>query len=281
MPESRFRTTQWRKLAHWRKPAQWRTLALWQRATLVVLFAACLIVFVSLLAIFRSPRWYQPPVVPAAKKQQVRNNLVSAEQAYTEHLRASAGRFVYHIYQDDLNRWIAMRREIYPLIDEFVPPRLSDPFIVFDAGRITVAGRYAVTGPDLVLSIDLVAEMVDDALTLRAIGVHSGSMPLPMGLAVSAGLGTPIENERDGLWPGSPHTWGDFISGFHLESEAWWQNGGIAYRVLDVSIEPGRLDLTVEPVGHQSARARNRHSSSSTTSPSARERLRTNRPANR
>ncbi|MFH1418666.1 MAG: hypothetical protein ABII12_10335 [Planctomycetota bacterium] len=263
MPEARFRKG-------------WRRLAKWQRAVLAVLAAAGLIVLVLLLAIFRSPGWYKPPVIAAEQKQQVRNNLVDAEQAFTEHLRAGVGPFVYHIHQNDLNRWIAMRREIYPLIDEFVPPELSDPFVVFDTGRITVAGRYVVTGPDLVLSIDLTAGLADGALTLRAIGVRSGSMTLPMGVASGVGLDTPIENARDELWPGSPRTWGDFVAGFHLEPEAWWQNGGVAYRVLDVSVEPGRLNLTIEPLGHQSARARRRHASSSSP-----ERLRTNRPANR
>ncbi len=260
--------------------SRWRRLAQWQRAVLVVLAVISLVTFVLLVAIFRSPGWYKPPVIVKGQKQRIRNNLVSAEQAFTEHLRAGVGPFVYHIHQDDLNQWIAMRREIYPLIDEFVPPQLSDPYVVFDADRITVAGRYAVTGPDLVLSIDLVAEVADDALMLRAIGVRSGSLSLPLELATGAGLGTPIENECDGLWPGSPRTWGDFVTGFNLESEAWWQNGGVAYRLLDVSVEPGRLDLTVEPLGHQSSRERNRHSSSSISS-SSRTRLRTNRPASR
>jgi len=44
----------------------------------------------------------------------VRNNLVAAEQAFTEELRSAGRPFIYQLRQDDVNQWIAMRREIYP-----------------------------------------------------------------------------------------------------------------------------------------------------------------------
>jgi len=202
---------------------------------------------VGLYTLFRTPDWYQPPVVRPDQRQAVRNNLVNAEQAFTESLMAG-NPFVYHIYQDDLNRWIAMRREIYPLIDEIAPPLLADPVVLFGDRRITIAGRYAVGGTNVVLSIDIEPAMADGEIVLRAASVRCGSFPVPNGFA-KMGLDRHAEIEAEGMWPGSPAMSGDFLHGLRIGAEAWWKNGGVAYRVQDLAVRPGRLDLTIEPIG--------------------------------
>lgn len=214
-----------------------------------------LVLAVALYVLFRTPTWYRPPVVQPDQRQAVRNNLVNAEQAFTESLR-SGGRFVYHLYQDDVNRWIAMRREIYPLIDEIAPPVLIDPVVLFRDEEITIAGRFPIGPADVVLSVDIKPELVDDAILLRVTSVRCGSFPVPRDFG-EMGLGRRTDLEAEALWPGSPAMSGDFLSGFQIDTEAWWKNGGVDYRVVGLAVRSGRLDLTIEPIGrHANARRR-------------------------
>jgi hypothetical protein len=200
----------------------------------------------------RTPGWYQPPVVAVEEQQLVRNNLVAAEQAMTESLLKSQGPFVYHLYQDDVNRWIAMRRAIYPLIDELAPPQLADPFVLFDESGVRLAGQYRAGGVSVILSIDIDLRLEGEELVLRAKGIRCGSAGLPLNFA-GLPLATPIERDRERTWPGSPRIWGDFVSGVHLESKAWWKNGGMEYRVRRMDLQPGRIDFEIEPLGRHSA----------------------------
>ncbi|MCG8407381.1 MAG: hypothetical protein MI923_19455 [Phycisphaerales bacterium] len=222
-------------------------------------FAASLVVvcLVGLYLILRTPGWYQPPVVPPADRQKVRDSLVGAEQAFTESLRADQP-FVYHIYQDNVNCWIAMRREIYPLIDELVPPILNDPFVLFETGSITVGGRYLVAGADMVVSIEIEPTFEDNAIVLRAKAVRCGSFPIAKRLE-RLGLGRSGDVDKEDLWPGSPKMSGDLLSGFKIDAHAWWKNGGIAYQVKDITVKNGRLDLSIQPLGRRVDLNRNRH----------------------
>lgn len=206
-----------------------------------------------------TPSWYRPPMIAPEQRQQVRNNLVAAEQAFTESLRAGKGAFVYHVHQDDLNRWIAMRREIYPLLDQLTPPEIGDPFVLFTEGRIRVAGHYRDGLFGSVLSLDVTAKIEGKDLILRATSAHVGRFRIPLGLLAGSGLTQPIEEDEEDAWPGSPPIWGDLVSGLHLGGQARWKNGGIVYRVVEVQVHRGRLDLTVEPLGHQESREHRRH----------------------
>ena len=147
-----------------------------------------------------------------------------------------------------------MRREIYPLIDELAPHALIDPFVIFDDGVITIAGRYKAGLAEVVMSADIVPTIEEDTLVLRVGAVRCGSVRSPACIG-AIGLGERIERDREETWPGSPRMWGDFLSGLHIETTAWWKNGGIDYRVLDVCVAPGTLSLNIEPLGPHWARS--------------------------
>jgi hypothetical protein len=216
-------------------------------------------------ALVCAPRWYRPPVLPADQRQQVRNNLVAAEQAFTESLRGGFGPFIYHIYQDDLNRWITMRKEIYPLLDQLAPPGLADPFVVFRRGTITVAGRCTLWRLGLVLSVDIVPRLEADALVLQAQTVRIGSIPVSASFAGGLGLSQQVDKQPDKTWPGSPRICGSLAAGLRIDSTASWANGGVLYRVTDVTVEPGQLKIMVEPLGHQPPKDRKHHWPSSSS----------------
>src|SRR5262249_56497839 len=134
-----------------------------------------------------------------------------------EALRSSEETFVYHLYQQDVNRWIAMRREIYPLIDELAPPELVDPIVLFETDEITVAGRYRKSGMDLVVSLDGSVSFANDEILLRVARIRCGSMNVPLSF-VSIGLNRSVDRPAGGLWPGGPRVGGDFGDGFRVEA---------------------------------------------------------------
>jgi hypothetical protein len=220
-----------------------------RRKRLLIAAAACGgVILAGIHALWRTPDWYALPEIPPQQRQSVRNNLVAAEQAMTESLLTAEAPFVYQLYQDDVNRWIAMRREIYPLIDELAPPELIDPIILFEPGEITLAGRYRLGAMNVVLSVDLAATFEQDHIRLQLKTIRCGSMRIPVGL-VRLDLRQVIDRPRDALWPGSPRIHGNFLTGLFIDARAWWKNGGVAYRVLGVELTPGRLALTIQPLG--------------------------------
>ena len=199
-------------------------------------------------SLLRTPGWYAPPTIAVEDRQRVRNNLVAAEQAMTENLLNSPGPFTYHLCQDDVNRWIAMRREIYPLIDELAPPQLDDPFVLFDENGVRLAGRYRDGPLDVILSIDFGIRMDEDDIVLSARSIRCGSVGVSLDFE-GLGLDAPIHREREKTWPGSPAMSGDLIKGLRIESKAWWKNGGMEYRVRAITLRPGQIDMDIEPLG--------------------------------
>lgn len=231
------------RLPSWFRRSAWRTYgALVLLATLGV-FAA------GAFALLRTPTWYAPPAIATDQRQRVRNSLVEAEQRFTESLRAYQP-FVYHLYAEDVNRWIAMRREIYPLLDSLTPPDLGEPFVVFDNGEITVAGRYKLGGVHVIVSLDFAVGFRDGAIEVRALATRCGSARVPLDMS-RLGMDRAVSHAEGKLWPGSPRISGDLVTGLRVDDEGWWKNGGIAYRVTDLRVEPGRIRLTVQPLGRR------------------------------
>lgn len=212
-----------------------------------------LVLLLILYTLMRTPGWYAPPVIAPEERQAVRNNLIDAEQAFTESVLNLDTPFIYHLYQHDVNRWIAMRREIYPLIDELAPPVLQEPFVVFEKDRITLAGRYQAAGVSMVLSCDIEARYDHDAIVLKARSVRCGSIRMPIGFG-RLGLSHAIERPAGKTWPGSPRISGDFVNGLRIDAQAWWKNGGVDYRVVSFEVKPGQIDFGIQPLGRHASR---------------------------
>lgn len=212
-----------------------------------VLFA---VLGVSYCTAVRTPGWYSPPTIAASERQGVRNTLVAVQQDFTERVRTAGEAFVFELRQEDVNRWLAMPQQIYPAVSQMLPPEFSNPFVLFEDSRITVAGRYASPAGRVVLSIDFETSFEDDEIVLRVGGVRCGSLPAPFGLA-GLGLDGPVECEAGDVWKGSPPMSGDLAAGLHVGGQARWFNGGFDYRVLDVRVEPGVLRFKILPLGHR------------------------------
>lgn len=216
----------------------------------VLLLAVAFFVLSALwfgFSLLRRPSWYRPPVVPVENQQKVRNNLVAAEQAFTQSLLAGST-FRYHIYQDDINKWLAMRKEIYPRVDELAPSTLRDPFVLIKPGKITLAGLLENSTLSGVVSLDFEISYVDDAIQIVASAFRCGTIRLPMKLD-RLQLDRPIKMYESDAWPGSPPIEGSLMSGLRIERDGWWKNGGVDYRVVDLVALDGQIDLVIEPRG--------------------------------
>lgn len=224
-----------RRRKHW-----WRRIAATAAASAFLTFCG------MCYSLLRTPGWYRPPVIAKAERQQVRDDLMLAQQQFTEGLRLAGDPFVYNMPQRDVNRWLTMRRGIYPTIDRLRPAELADPFVRLGDGCVTVAGRYATPVGRVVLSIDLVPTIEDGAIVLRAARARCGSMPFPLWLG---DLAREYEREAGEAWEGSPRMSGNLIAGVRIDSTACWWNGKIDYRVLHVWIEPGILHLEIDSLG--------------------------------
>ena len=226
-----------------------------KRVALGALGVLVLVLVVVAFVALRTPAWYQPPIVPVEEQQRVRNHLIQAEQAFTKSLLAGEP-FIYHIYQDDLNRWLAMRKEIYPRVDELIASVLTDLFAIIEPGNITLAGRLAIGRLGGIVSIDIEPAFRNQKIILTAKAIRHGSLPLPLSLD-ELGLRRHVDLSENRAWPGSPRMHGSFLTGFEIEPNAWWRNGGIDYLVTDLAVREGRLDLTIQPLGRHARKQRN------------------------
>lgn len=207
-----------------------------------------LTVVVIVVLLLRTPGWYQPIQPPSdpREKQAIRNTLTDAEQAFT-HSLIQGKPFTYHIYDEHINQWLAMRYEIYPRIDEFVPPVVTDPFVRIGEGYIRFGGRREFRGVDAVVSVDILPTFAEGKLALRLGSVRCGSFSIPIDPA-EFGIDGVIAMAPSDAWPGSPSIDGDFESGLRIGARGRWQNGGVEYEVTDIRTQPGQIDIDVRPL---------------------------------
>jgi hypothetical protein len=205
----------------------------------------------------RDPGWYQPMRVPEEESQQVRDELHEAAQQFSDALMTT-GRFQIHLRDSQINRWIAMRKEIYPLIDKEIPPHWVEPTVNFLDGVIRLAVRHKDGTSDIVVSVDLAVGMEEDTIALRLAGARIGSLRVPLTF-LSGRLKKPIRIDGDKAWSGSPAMRGELLGGLHVDALAVWPNGEREYRVHDVRVEPGRLHLEIESLGPHYPKRRKDH----------------------
>lgn len=211
----------------------------------VVLSLAAVMGFILLLV--STPDWYEPATVPEQDRQALLRRLVQAEQSFTEALRADAP-FQYHLFDDLINRWIAMQHDVLPVVDDLIPEFVNDLHVRFAEGGVCIGGRQSILGVDVVVSVRLRAWFEEEGIVLRVESARCGSLPLPLNWEALQ-LGRRIECKAERLWPGSPGVAGDLLTGLRIGREAWWKNGGIRYRVENVEVAPGKLSLSIQPLG--------------------------------
>lgn len=236
--------------------AQPRLRRRWIRIALGVFAGGLLCVSLVAWGLMRTPGWYAPEQMPAERsdRQTIRNRLVEAEQAFTHELLRGQP-FKYHIYEQYVNEWLAMRYDLYPRIDEVVTPIVRDPFVSIGSGRVRLAAKYEVANRDAIVSADFAPSFEDGEIRLRFEGVRCGSIPIPNVLE-AFDLDQRVDLGRDEAWPGSPMIEGSLVHGIRIGPRGWWQNGGVDYEVTDVEVGDGVLTFSVTPLARQAKRSR-------------------------
>lgn len=222
------------------------------------IIAAALVVAMGVCwAGIRTPGWYRPSLSANLDAQVVRDRLRDAAQQFSDALM-TPGVFEVHLREDQLNEWIARRKEIYPLVDREIPSDWSDPQILFREGRIRLAARYLGVPGGIVASIDVSVGMAGEAIVLQLQRCQIGSLRIPMGM-LPAGADSRIDKQRNRLWRGSPRIEGDVRTGLRVDPYGVWPNGDRAYRVLDVRVGDSVIHLRIESLGPSSRSLRSDH----------------------
>lgn len=204
---------------------------------------ACIVVGAAL----RTPSWYRPPRIEASEYQAVRDELRDAAQAFSDALMVP-GPFEFHLTQAQLNRWVTLRREIYPAIERNLPPEWTDPFVCFADHAIRIAARRRGARPHVVASVDIRVALDGDQIRLTAGAIRVGSLRVPRALLGTI-LTRPIDLPPGKLWHGAPAAEGNLRDGLLIAARAIWPNGDRRYNVLDVRPEAGVLHIKIDSLG--------------------------------
>jgi hypothetical protein len=211
------------------------------RFAVIVLAMASLLAVCLWLTVFRIPSYYKPPQVGPAEYQAVRDNL---EAAYNDLNLAVQGsdEFDYVVEQDQLNRWIAARRQIWPGFQRYVPEKLDQPMVVFQDGRLVVSGLAPAAGFRSVLTLILSLRAEPDHLTVRLEGCRIGAVPVPR-----HALGRFLDRlESSSTLPhgASPQ---ELLEGLTIPNRFEWRSGGRLIRFEQIDLKAGRLVARIAP----------------------------------
>jgi hypothetical protein len=202
------------------------------------------------------PDWYEPPEVPQAEYQRVRDELLSAEDRFTADL--VAGRpFEYVLEDRQLNEWISTRHAIWAPAAKWIPEQIENPVIRFLPDQVAVAGLLHFGDLKVIGSIHLSLDVVEDQLSVKLLHLQGGSLPVPGSWVVNLLLEfwdeLGAKNLKD-IDLGGKTTSEEIAAqiarlpiGALFPATARWPNGKQDFRLRGIRTEQGRLVLTVQP----------------------------------
>lgn len=190
----------------------------------------------------RTPGWYAPPKITASQQQAVRDDLTTMSDRFSEAVQGTQP-FAIELTQEQVNNWLTMRGEMWPAAKDALPAPWSEPFVLFDAGRVTLAARCDAIPSRPIVSAALDVRMENGEIVLRVAGVHCGSVPVPLSF-----IGSQLEQSFD-IWDEGTgvHAKGDLVGGVRMNTRHTWWNGRREYRVADVQLSKGLLRFEIEP----------------------------------
>jgi len=200
------------------------------------------------------PAWYQPIQVLPDDVDPVKDDFIATIDGLSKLLNESQEPFEYRLTQEQINAWLAVRKEIWPLSRKWLPPSLEDPMIVLDPDGLRLAVLFRRRSLQAVVSARFRVRATSDGLLLHLAEVTGGDLPLPRSQVrkVLARL------DRD-LWPGgrTVHSplgnrplppLSDLPDGMRLPNEWIWPNGKRPFRITRITFEPGAVRITFHPL---------------------------------
>ena len=262
----------------------------WIRWTVGIITGLTGLATLVLFAVTSRPGWYQPATVKPEEYAAIRNEVPNFGNDIGIHLKAGQP-FRITLPQEEINRWLAARGEIWPTLRDALPKCIVDPVISFQPGRIVLAVRYDQSGLSSVLSLAVNLRMEDSrgAIHVEVGSLRAGYLPVPRALVdgparkaldrqAGKHLGALVEHlwsqtseylpvEEMGKKPSVSEVplaamLGD-IWEFRLPTRSRWPNGGFPYTISDLRVEQGKVTIDVVPTPRQATRP------SKTTQPDA------------
>jgi hypothetical protein len=229
------------------------------------------------------PSWYQPVTVRPEEYAILRNQVPNFCNDIGIYLKAGQP-FRITLPQEEINRWLAARGEIWPGLRDVLPSYIVDPVVSFQPGRIVLAARYDQSGLSSVLSlaVNLRLEAGGDEIHVEVGSLRAGYLPVPRALVDGLARKILVRQTGKHLDPLarclSPQTGEYLLAGDPLESRAidrvpsagmsgeiWqfrlptrsrWPNGGFPYSIAALRVEQGTLTIDVVPTPRQARRSR-------------------------
>lgn len=235
-----------KSLRHWR----W-----WLTGGLLLLL---LVAAVGWLMFQRIPSWYRPVDLPPEQLQQVRDDLVRTGDGFSVLVVQSQEPFEYRITQDQINRWLAAREDIWPGSREWLPPELSNPFVSITPEGVRVAVTWR-NGQVRTVFSGLVGLHADEqGIHLRLKSVQCGALPVPQDIIQeqlrSVKLWRPGTRARGQAGPGTLPDPRDLFEGL-VFPKAWiWPEPRRVCTITGLRCEEGALTVTVLPSPPQPGR---------------------------
>lgn len=223
-----------------------------------------------------TPGWYLPATVAPQEVRTLRNEIPSFGSAIGGHLKRGQP-FRIELTDQQINRWITARSQIWPSLKYPLPPEIQDPVIAFQSGQVIVGARYEKNGVSSVLSLGMTLDVENSgsAILIRLAGIHAGLVPVPQMFiepAARTALARAVRsnwrrlakftqlgdlNLADELRIG-PDQLAGYIKGRDLTQTRlpthWvWPNGRFPFYVSAVDVQQGKLLIDIVPTPRQMA----------------------------
>lgn len=185
------------------------------------------------------PLDYSPAAIDLSRLPDDKRDLINLVDRIGEAL--NEGRSItVDLDQDQVNRWIAAREQIWADDRLQLPPEIREPQIRFVApDRLVVLAQAQTQFFSPIVQIDLALQASSEAAAVRCAGMRIGGVWLPESLITAAldaaGAREKLTVEVAGL---TIRTANDFV----------WRNGNRRFAVSNLQVEDGRLRAVLRPL---------------------------------
>jgi hypothetical protein len=186
------------------------------------------------------PRWYQPASIDYTRLKMDKQDLVNLLDSIGASLNCGEA-VELEFGQDQVNRWITARAEIWPDHQAAALEPLRHPQVAFlDRNRLLVAATVEWSGLEPVVSCVCRFELDEGQLSVFCDGLRVGMLPVP-----AAWLAGPL-NELATAFD-SP-TAASVDRGFVFPNEWVWPNGKRRFRIRRLDVSAGQAGIALEPI---------------------------------
>ena len=197
-----------------------------------------LVTLAAILTVSHRPNWYHPASIDHARLRMDKQALAHLLDEIAAAL--NDGRSIpLHLPEDQLNRWIAARAQIWPDAETDMGP-LRLPCVTFLDGEILAGATLTVGGFRSVVTLRARIDIQEENLVIRVQSARIGALPVPRRWLHSqfASLSRTISQAT------APRESSTLI----FENRWIWPNGKRPCRLGRVEVAPGRVHAVLEPL---------------------------------